>query len=184
MLQSSKRNLREEERQRLSYDVADLSYIQHTLSNLTHGVYILSTRRGRQLSAMAAAWVMQVSEYPPEIAVAVKDNRYTHDAILESETFALSVLREDQINVATHFAAGSSEFDEKFIGVPHQRTPSGSPVMLDCLAYFDCRLRNTTRVGDYTLFIGEVTAAETLDEYGHPLLYDGDEYESAPGDAR
>jgi flavin reductase (DIM6/NTAB) family NADH-FMN oxidoreductase RutF len=161
----------------VSNDIADLSSISSALSHVTHGVYVLSTRRGRQLAAMTAAWVTQVSEYPPGVGVAVKATNYTHDAILASETFALSILSEEQVDVATHFGSGSSEFEEKFAGVPFQRAPSGSPVLLDCLAYLDCRLINTTRMGDYTIFIGEVTAAETVDDDRRPLIYDPEEYE-------
>jgi flavin reductase (DIM6/NTAB) family NADH-FMN oxidoreductase RutF len=161
----------------VSNDVADLSTISSALSRLLHGVYVLSTRRGRQLSAMTAAWVMQASEHPPAVAVAVNRDNYTHDAILESETFALSILREDQVNVAAHFGTTSSEYDEKFAGIPYQRTPNGSPVLLDCLAYLDCRLRNTAHIGSYTVFVGEVTAAEIMDETGSPLIYEASEYE-------
>ncbi len=144
--------------------------------HLTHGVYVLGTRRGRQSNAMAASWVMQTSERPPCVAVAVRGDRYTHDIVLESETFALSVLREDQVNVATHFGETSGEYDDKLRGVPYGLTPNGSPYLLDCLAYLDCRVTDRARAGDHTVVIGEVTAGETLDA-NYPLIYDPSEYE-------
>ncbi|MDQ3378298.1 MAG: flavin reductase family protein, partial [Actinomycetota bacterium] len=84
-------------------DPQDRNSILDALGHLTHGVYVLGTRRGRQSNAMAASWVMQTSERPPCVAVAIRNDRYTHDIVVESETFALSVLRDDQVNVATHF---------------------------------------------------------------------------------
>jgi flavin reductase (DIM6/NTAB) family NADH-FMN oxidoreductase RutF len=148
------------------------------LRYLTHGVYVLGTRRGRQSNAMTASWVMQTSERPPAVAVAVKNDRYSHDILLESGTFALSALREDQVNVATHFSETSGEYNDKLLGVPYGLTPSGSPFLLDCLAYLDCRLLDTARAGDHTVLIGEVIAGDTL---GHdlPLIYDPSEYEEA-----
>lgn len=152
--------------------------ITDVLTNLTHGVYVLATRRGRQTSAMTAAWVTQASERPPCLAVAVRGDRYTHDLILESTTFALSVLREDQVDVATHFSETSSEYHDKLLGVPYGLTPGGSPHLLDCIAYLDCKVLDTVRAGDHTLIIGEVTAGEPLGS-GYPLLYDPTEYEGA-----
>jgi len=156
----------------------DRDAILGALSSLTHGVYVLGTRRGRQVTAMTAAWVTRISERPPCVAVAVREDRYTHGLILESATFSLSVLREDQVDLAAHFAETSGEYREKLRGIPYGLSPSGSPVLLDCLAYLDCKVLDTARAGDHTVFIGEVIAGET---YGpdYPLLYDPTEYEEA-----
>jgi flavin reductase (DIM6/NTAB) family NADH-FMN oxidoreductase RutF len=152
--------------------------ILHALTSLSHGVYVLGSRRGREMTAMTAAWVCQVSEYPPCVAVAVRDDRYTHGVILESANFSLSILRDDQVNVATHFAETSGEYHEKLRGIPYGQSPNGSPVLLDCLAYLDCKVLDTARAGGHTVFIGEVTASEYY-EPAYPLLYDREEYEGA-----
>ena len=159
-------------------DVRDRNFIPTALRHLTHGVYVMGTRRGRQSNAMTASWVMQTSERPPCVAVAVRSDRYTHDIALESETFALSVLREDQVDVATHFADTSGEYHDKLQGVPYGLTPGGSPFLLDCLAYLDCKVIDRARAGDHTVVVGEVTASDTLDE-SYPLIYDPSEYEGA-----
>src|ERR687894_317847 len=162
----------------LDRDVHDRTSILDALRHLTHGVYVLGTRRGRQSNAMTASWVMQTSERPPCVAVAVRDDRYSHELILESATFALSVLRDDQVNVATHFGETSGEYADKLRGVPYGLTPNGSPYLLDCLAYLDCRMMDRARAGDHTVVVGEVTAGETLDA-SFPLIYDPSEYEEA-----
>jgi flavin reductase (DIM6/NTAB) family NADH-FMN oxidoreductase RutF len=150
--------------------------ILSALAELTHGVYVLGSRRGREMTAMTAAWVAQVSERPPCVAVSVRDDRYTSGVVLESATFSLSILRDDQVDVATYFAETSGEYHDKLHGVPYGQSPNGSPVLLDCLAYLDCTVLDTARAGDHTVFIGEVTASES---YGpsYPLLYDRSEYE-------
>jgi flavin reductase (DIM6/NTAB) family NADH-FMN oxidoreductase RutF len=162
----------------LDRDLQDRNSIPATLRQLTHGVYVMGTRRGRQSNAMTASWVMQTSERPPCVAVAVKSDRYSHDIVLESETFALSILREDQVDVATHFADTSGEYHDKLQGIPYGLTPGGSPFLLDCLAYLDCKLLDRVRAGDHTVVVGEVTAGDTLDE-SYPLIYDPGEYEEA-----
>ncbi len=130
------------------------------------------------MAAMTASWVSQVSERPPYVAVAVRDDRYTHDVVLDSSTFALSVLRDDQVDVATHFAETSGEYHDKLYGIPYGQSPNGSPILLDCLAYLDCRVLDTARAGDHTVFIGEVIAGESY-RSDYPLLYDSTEYEEA-----
>jgi flavin reductase (DIM6/NTAB) family NADH-FMN oxidoreductase RutF len=162
----------------LDRDLRDHASILTALRHLTHGVYVMGTRRGRQSNAMTASWVMQTSERPPCVAVAVRSDRYTHDIALESETFALSVLREDQVDVATHFADTSGEYHDKLQGIPYGLTPGGSPFLLDCLAYLDCKVIDRARAGDHTLVVGEVTASDTLAE-SSPLIYDPGEYEEA-----
>ena len=159
-------------------DLQDRNSLAKALRFLTHGVYVMGTRRGRQSNAMTASWVMQTSERPPCVAVAVRNDRYTHDIVLESETFALSVLRDDQVDVATHFADTSGEYHDKLQGVPYGLTPGGSPFLLDCLAYLDCKVIDRARAGDHTVVVGEVTASDTLDE-SYPLIYDPSEYEEA-----
>jgi flavin reductase (DIM6/NTAB) family NADH-FMN oxidoreductase RutF len=154
----------------------DRDLILSALAELTHGVYVLGSRRGREMTAMTAAWVAQVSERPPCVAVSVRDDRYTSGVVLESATFSLSILRDDQVDVATHFAETSGEYHDKLHSIPYGQSPNGSPVLLDCLAYLDCKVLDTARAGDHTVFIGEVTASES---YGpsYPLLYDRSEYE-------
>ena len=159
-------------------DLQERNLIPAALRYLTHGVYVLGTRRGRQWNAMTASWVMQTSERPPCVAVAVRNDRYSHDIVLESETFALSVLRDDQVDVAAHFADTSGEYHDKLQGIPYGLTPGGSPYLLDCLAYLDCRMIDRARAGDHTVVVGEVTASDTLDE-SYPLIYDPSEYEEA-----
>ena len=105
-------------------DVHDRNSVLGALRHLTHGVYVLGTRRGRQSNAMTASWVMQTSERPPCLAVAVRD---------------------DQVDVATHFSDTSGEYHDKLQGVPYGLTPGGSPFLLDCLAYLDCKVMDTAR---------------------------------------
>ncbi len=157
---------------------SDRQAITGAMSHLTHGVYVLGTRRGREQTAMTASWVAQTSERPPTVAVAVRDDRYTHDVLLGSGTFSLSVLRDDQVDVATHFAETSGEYHDKLRGIPYDLAPSGAPVLLDCLAYLDCRVLDTVRAGDHTVFIGEVTAGGSYSR-DYPLVYDASEYEEA-----
>lgn len=160
-------------------DLQESSFILEATGLLTHGVYVLGSRRGREMTAMTAAWVTRASERPPCVAVAVRDDRYTRDIVAESSIFSLSILREDQVEVATYFADTSGEYHDKLQGVPYGQTPGGAPFLLDCMAYLDCRVLDTVRAGDHTVFVGEVTTGEVLYADTPQLIYDPDEYEGA-----
>ncbi len=160
-------------------DLHDSSSILGAMGFLTHGVYILGSRRGREVTAMSAAWVTQAAEGPPCVAVAVRDDRYTRGLVAGSSIFSLGVLREDQVDVASYFGDTSGEYHEKLHGVPYGQTPGGAPFLLDCLAYLDCRVIDTVRAGDHTVFVGEVTAGEVLYDNAPQLIYDPEEYEGA-----
>lgn len=83
------------------------------------------------------------------------------------------------MDVATHFSETSGEYHDKLHGVPYGQSSGGSPVLLDCLAYLDCKVLDSAHAGDHTVFIGEVTAGESYDRPSYPLLYDPTEYEGA-----
>ena len=82
------------------------------------------------------------------------------------------------IQTAGNFAETSGEYYDKLQGVPYGLTPGGSPFLLDCLAYLDCKVIDRARAGDHTVVVGEVTASDTLDP-SYPLIYDPSEYEEA-----
>src|SRR5215203_3698523 len=65
------------QRRKLDRDSHDRGSILGAMRQLTHGVYVLGTRRGRQSNAMTASLVMQASERPPCVAVAVRAGDHT-----------------------------------------------------------------------------------------------------------
>jgi len=121
---------------------------------MTYGIYILTTAQEERMNGMVASWVTQISYEPPLIAVAVHTNRFSHKLIEESERFALHVLGEDQKDLISRFMA--SDPDTKFSGIDWRAGRTGSPILADCVAFFECTLHSRIQPGNHTVFIGEV----------------------------
>jgi flavin reductase (DIM6/NTAB) family NADH-FMN oxidoreductase RutF len=121
---------------------------------MTYGIYVLTTAFENRVNGMIASWVSQVSYEPPLIAVAVHTNRSCHLLIEGSGHFALHVLGKSQKQQAYQFL--SAEPEKKFDGIGWHTGIGGSPVLSNCLAFFECRLETRIRPGNHTVFIGEV----------------------------
>jgi flavin reductase (DIM6/NTAB) family NADH-FMN oxidoreductase RutF len=73
--------------------------------------------------------------------------------------FAAHLLRADQIDVAWNFARDSSRERDKFIGLEIATGHTGSPLLVDCLAWCDCRVFARYDAGDRLFLWGDVVAA-------------------------
>ncbi len=107
---------------------------------------------------MTANSFTSVSLDPPLILVCVNRNAAIYRAVLESGSFAVSMLSAGQEHVARHFAnrsrpRGLAEFGEVDWS-PAPRT--GAPVLHDALAWLDCALTASYEGGDHVIFIGSV----------------------------
>lgn len=143
---------------------------------ISHGVYIITVRTKDKINGMTAAWVSQVSLNPLMLMVSIAPARHTHNLIKEAGYFAINVLMENQKDVARHFGFQSGRRVNKFEGRSYHDAKKGSPVLEDAFAFFECKLVETFKAGDHTLFVGEVTEARLLKEDKKPLIFDWNDY--------
>lgn len=135
---------------------------------------VTSHDRGRP-HGMTVTSFTSVSLQPPIILVSLEKSSRTHGMVQEERTFAVSVLAEDQRDLADRFAGRIPDSDDRFAGVEYRPAASGSPIPLGSLAYLDCRVAGTYSAGTHTLFLGEVIDGEVLRQ-GPPLLYHNRDY--------
>ncbi len=132
------------------------------LGTMTYGIYALTSAHAKQVNAMIASWVSQLSYDPSLIAVAVHPSRYSHALIQKSESFVLHVLKKDQKNLVTRFM--EPDLDTKLEGIDWQKGKTGCPILTDCAAWFECKLTDRIQPGNHTLFIGEIIDAVLVSE--------------------
>ena len=65
------------------------------LQKLSHGLYVVTSKRGERLNGQVANTVFQITSEPPTIAVSINKNNLTWEFIRESRVFAVSVLCQD-----------------------------------------------------------------------------------------
>jgi len=122
--------------------------------HMTYGIYVLTARFENTINGMIASWVSQVSYDPPLIMVAVHSNRYSHHLLEKGHAFALHVLDKSQTDMLKRFKGPDPE--KKFSDISWKTEKTGVPILKNCMAWFELKVKEHHDPGNHTLFIGEV----------------------------
>lgn len=112
------------------------------------------------------AWVSKVCAEPPMIAIAVRSNRHSYQMIKETGEFVVNVPTEAIIREVDFCGNKSGKDIDKFKETGLTPEPASSvkaPIVKECPANFECRVRQSVRLGSHDLFVGEVVAV-TFDD--------------------
>ena len=146
------------------------------MAHFATGVTVVAARHGPLLAGMTANAIASISIDPPILMASIARKAETHGAILGSHAFAVSVLAEDQRELADCFAQPTTATKlTRFCDAPWHEAETGSPILEGALAYFDCRLTERHDGGDHTIFLGEIVAAGYREDAA-PLLWYGSAY--------
>ena len=152
------------------------------MARFTTGVSIVAARHGPLLAGMTANAIASISIDPPLMMASIARKAETHGAIIGSHAFAISILADDQQDLAECFARPTTAEKLKgFCDAEWHEAETGSPVVDGALAFFDCRLSARHDGGDHTIFIGEIVAAG-YEEGVEPLLWFGSRYRRIASD--
>ena len=114
------------------------------------------------VSIDGADHIVSVSLFAESVATA---------AILENESFCVSLLSSDQEALANAFAGRTqTERDARFEAGTWHTLSTGSPALHEAAAVFDCSVFDTKLVGRHQLIFGRVERAG-LDPARQPLMY-------------
>lgn len=149
--------------------------ISEALHRITHGVYVISTKHGKKINAMTAAWVARASFVPPLVAVAIGKTRYSHDLIKDGNVFAVNILGREEVPTGKHFGLTTGRKVDKFNDVSYDVKATGSPILKDAIAWLDCKVVSHHDAGDHTLFIGEVLDGDVLKDE-EPVVYKKEDF--------
>lgn len=134
------------------------------------GVTIVTSNRDGQVYGMTVSAFASLSLDPMRVIVSLRAGSLLVDMINDSQNLAVSILREDQKEVAAYFASSGREpCADEFPGIPCVTSVSGAPIIGGSLAHFDCTLSTTYDGGDHVICVGNVVEAASDD--GEPLLY-------------
>ncbi|MFF5705940.1 flavin reductase family protein [Streptomyces sp. NPDC012794] len=151
------------------------------MSRLAAGVCLITAHeppltaggpRGEDVGMTATAF-MSVSLDPPLVLVSVREDSRMDDLLAEQPLWAVSLLADSQLQVASRFAMKGRISDRLlFEGVPYVRGAlSGAPLLSGALATLECRTESRVTAGDHTLVVGRVLAAGLPVPDAPPLAY-------------
>ena len=150
----------------------DTRALRQALGAFATGVTIITCRpAGAPPAGLTANSFASLSLEPPLVLWALQCHGPSQPAFEAAGHFAVSVLRQDQVDFSNRFA--SSEPDKFTFGAWRDGL-GGCPVLDDALAVFECEIVARQPAGDHLLFIGRVERFRQ--QPGEPLLYFGGRY--------
>ena len=136
------------------------------LFKLSYGLFVLTARQDGKDNGCIINTAMQITDDPKRISVAVNKQNFTHDMILSTGEFNLSVLSEDAVFwIFQHYGFQSGRDTDKFANIPETRTANGLRYVDGCTnAVISGKVISTVDCGTHTLFIADVTDAKVLSD--------------------
>ena len=143
------------------------------LYNLSYGMYAIGVKDEDKASACIVNTVIQVCNTPNVIAVSMNHNNYSHECMVKSGIFTVSVLSEDTSGAVIGALGFNSGRDaDKLSNVRHKMLAEGVPVVKENICcWFLCRIIGSTETSTHTIFVAEVIAGSD-ESKGKPMTYD------------
>ncbi|MEA4815781.1 MAG: flavin reductase [Lachnospiraceae bacterium] len=136
-----------------------------TMFKLSYGLFVLTAKEGKKDNGCIINTAIQVTDNPKRISIAVNKANYTHDMILNTGAFNVSILTtETPFSTFQHFGFQSGRSVEKFAdGSSEFRSENGVVYLPKYTnAYISGKVISTADYGTHTIFVAEVTEAKVL----------------------
>lgn len=132
----------------------------------SYGLFVLTAKDGGKDNGCIINTAAQLTDSPKRINIAVNKANYTHDMIMKTGAFNISVLSEKaSFDTFKRFGFASGRDTDKFAGFEAscQRGENGIYYVTEGTnAFISAKVVGTHDYGTHTLFIGEVTEAKVL----------------------
>lgn len=145
------------------------------------GVTIVSTEFQGVRHGMTVNSFSSLSLHPPLVLISIEKSTRTHQLLLQSGVFGVTILSQDQREVSDRFAGRQTEGEDRFKGFSTFTLETGAPFLAEGLAYFDCRVIHRHEAGTHSVFFGEVLQVR-YGEDTNPLLYFNQAYRGLDDD--
>lgn len=146
---------------------------QEGLLKLSYGMYVVSSVKDGRFNGQLATTAMQVTSQPQSVIVVINKETLTHDFILASKVFTVSVLSQKApMLFLGKFGFKSGRDTDKFKDTNYRVGINKAPYLTDfTIAYVEAEVAGTCDVGTHTIFIGKVVNVDTLSP-DEPMTYD------------
>jgi len=139
----------------------------NALTKISYGLYLLTAREGEKENGCIINTPVQITGDPEVISIAVNKRNYTHDMILRTGDFDLSVLTEKvPFSFFQRFGFQSGRDTDKFAGFyPVLLSANGLPYAPEFAnAFISGRVKAALDQGTHTLFLADVTESAVLSD--------------------
>lgn len=134
---------------------------------LTYGLFVLTAREEGRDNGCIINTAIQAASEPNQISICVNKQNYTHDMIMRTREFTVSVIsRSADFEMFRHFGFRSGRDVDKFADFSEcERGRNGLYyITRGTNAYISVRVEQTEDLGSHTMFVGEITDMNMLSE--------------------
>ena len=147
---------------------------RRVMSRWTTGITVITAHHEGQTHGMVASSFCSVSADPLSVLFCADHKTRTYPLVRDSGAFAVNILSAEQEHAFRVFAGQIGDRDtDKFQGLEVLTAETHSPILKQCMGWFDCRVIGAYPGGNtHTIFVGEVVAADLGEGAEHkPLVY-------------
>ena len=132
---------------------------------ISYGLYLLNAKDGEKDNACIINTAQQITDNPKRITVSVNKETFTHDLVLKTKKFNLSMLTENTpFSIFQHFGFNCGRNINKFANTEgFSRSGNNLLYMTNYAnAYISATVEQAIDLGSHTMFIAKVDAMEVL----------------------
>lgn len=137
------------------------------MNKLSYGLFVVTAKNEEKQNGCITNTVMQVTTTPNTISLAVNKQNYTHDLIVESKVFNVSIISEKAtFDLFKHFGFQSGRSVDKFKDFSDFKVASNgiNYVTKGVNAVICANVKEMFDLGTHTLFIADVTEEFVLND--------------------
>lgn len=134
---------------------------------LTYGLFVVTACKDGKQNGCIVNTAQQVTSTPNRISVAINKANYTHDLVMETRKFNVSILNQTaSFDLFKRFGFQSGRDVDKFAGFNGYKKALNDVnyITEGTNAYISAWVEQTIDLGTHTLFIAAVTNMETLND--------------------
>ncbi len=137
------------------------------MTRIGYGLYVLTARDGDKDNGCIINTLSQLTSRPNRIAVTVNKQNFTHDMIVKTKVFNVSLLTEETpMRVFEHFGFQSGATCNKFLTCEQENRMENGVLYIPKFtnACISGRVCSAIDLGTHTLFVAEVSQAKVLSD--------------------
>lgn len=133
---------------------------------ISYGLYVLTAKDGQQHNGCIINTLQQVTASPDRVSITVNKGNYTHDMIMKTGEFNVSVISEKAtFDMFKHFGFQSGRDVNKFENYPMAISENGLAYVIEGVnGYVSGKVIRTVDLETHTMFIADVTDGEILND--------------------
>ena len=136
------------------------------LFKIGYGLYVVTCRDGEKDNGLIVNTVMQVTNTPNRVAVAINKQNYSHDIIKKTGVMNVNVLSEEApFSTFERFGFQSGRNTNKFIGMLPDRSENGLYVLPEFInAYFSLKVEQYVDLDTHGMFVCALEEAKIVSD--------------------